>query len=75
VQIQRLEGARFRVIFHSPVTADDAAAPEDQQILQMTGKLNALFEDWIRERPHEWMCTKRRWPKHLMKPNWAGKAE
>jgi KDO2-lipid IV(A) lauroyltransferase len=75
VQIQRLEGARFRVIFHSPVTAADAAAPEDQKILQMTREINVLFEDWIRDRPHEWMCTKRRWPKHLMKPNWQGKTE
>ncbi len=75
VQVQRLDGARFRVIFHSPVTADDATAPNDQKILQMTRKTNALFESWIRERPHEWMCTKRRWPKHLMKPNWQGKVD
>jgi len=75
VQIQRLGGARFRVIFHSPVTADDRAAPDEQKILQMTGKINALFEAWIRERPQEWMCTKRRWPKQLMKPDWQGKPE
>jgi KDO2-lipid IV(A) lauroyltransferase len=73
VQIQRLQGARFRVRFHAPVTADDPAAADEQKALQMTRKVSALFETWIRERPQEWMCTKRRWPKHLMKPDWQGK--
>jgi KDO2-lipid IV(A) lauroyltransferase len=65
VQVQRREGARYRVIFHEPVQADDASADEHEKMLQMTKKLNALFESWIRERPHEWMCSKRRWPKDL----------
>jgi KDO2-lipid IV(A) lauroyltransferase len=63
VQVQRLEGARFRVIFHKPVTADDTGADPAEQAEQITRKINELFEGWIRERPHEWMCTKRRWPK------------
>jgi len=65
VQIQRLEGARFRVIFHKPVDADDLLASDRERVLQMTKKINALIESWIRERPHEWMCSKRRWPKNL----------
>ena len=63
VQVQRLEGARFRVTFHKPVTADDPDAGSAEQASQITMKINKLFESWIRERPHEWMCTKRRWPK------------
>jgi KDO2-lipid IV(A) lauroyltransferase len=43
--------------------------------MQMTRKINALFESWIRERPQEWMCTKRRWSKHLTKPDWRGKED
>jgi KDO2-lipid IV(A) lauroyltransferase len=65
VQVQRLAGARFRVIFHEAVQPDDVSASEREKILQMTRKVTALFESWIRERPHEWMCTKRRWPKQL----------
>lgn len=75
VQIQRLAGARFRVIFHPSVSADDQTAPDDRKILQMTARINDLFESWIRERPQEWMCTKRRWPKHLVKPDWMGKPD
>ena len=65
VQVQRREGARYRVIFHEPVEACDVSADEHEKLLQMTTKLNALFESWIRERPHEWICSKRRWPKDL----------
>jgi KDO2-lipid IV(A) lauroyltransferase len=67
VQIQRIENARFRAIFHSPVRAA-ADLADDRKVLEMTEKINNLFEQWIGERPQEWMCTKRRWPKHLMKP-------
>lgn len=68
VQVQRLGGARFRVIFHEAVQPDDTTASEREKTLQMTRKVNALFESWIRERPYEWMCTKRRWPNDLQLP-------
>ena len=29
----------------------------------MTGEVHRLFEQWIRERPGEWFCSKRLWPK------------
>jgi len=66
-QVQRMQGARFRVIFHPAVKADDETADDHTKALQMTQKINTLFEAWIRERPHEWMCTKRRWPKDRQK--------
>jgi lauroyl/myristoyl acyltransferase len=25
--------------------------------------VNERFASWIRERPDQWICTKRRWPK------------
>ena len=63
VQIQRLEGARFRVIIHEPVRPADESLDKHSQALQMTRQINVLFESWIREQPQQWMCTKRRWPK------------
>ncbi len=63
IQVQRLQGARYRVIVHKPVTADDPGADANEQAINITRKINTLFEEWIRERPHEWICTKRRWPK------------
>ena len=64
IQIQRITGARFRAIIHEAVKATDESADKHSKALQMTMKINALFESWIREQPQQWLCTKRRWPKH-----------
>jgi KDO2-lipid IV(A) lauroyltransferase len=63
LRTERLEGARFRVTFYAPITPDDPAAGEIEQARQVTRKINLMFEQWIRERPSDWWCSKRRWPK------------
>jgi KDO2-lipid IV(A) lauroyltransferase len=62
-RVERLHDAHFRVTFHAPIQPDDLTADEHTQSIQMTRKINAAFEAWIRERPQQWLCTKRRWPK------------
>lgn len=69
IQIQRLKGARFRVIIHDEVRPDDETADKHSKALQMTTKINTLFESGIRERPQEWICTNRRWPKDRQEPD------
>lgn len=63
IRAERLEGARFRMTFYPPVRPDDPGATEIEQAVQMMTKVNALFEQWIRERPWDWFCSKRRFPK------------
>jgi KDO2-lipid IV(A) lauroyltransferase len=63
VQVERLHGARFRITFHEPVRPDDPQADRNTQALQMTRKVNGLFESWIQNRPFDWWCPKNRWPK------------
>jgi KDO2-lipid IV(A) lauroyltransferase len=63
LHVERLQGSHFRVFFHPPVTPDDEQADDATKALQMTRKVNALFEQWIRQHPQHWLCTKRRWPK------------
>ncbi len=63
IRTERLEGARFRITFYPPVRPDDPDVPEVEQAVQMMTKLNSLFEQWIRERPWDWFCSKRRFPK------------
>lgn len=65
-RVERLQGAHFRLTVYDRVEPDDADADEREQALQITGKLNQLFEDWIRERPEQWLCAKRRWPRGKM---------
>ncbi len=63
VHVEPLGGTRFRVTFHPPIQSTEKAATVHVQALDMTRQLNTLFETWIRERPQNWLCTKRRWPK------------
>jgi Kdo2-lipid IVA lauroyltransferase/acyltransferase len=64
VQVERLPGARFRVSFHTPVTASEGITDNHQKILDITRKINKLFEEWITAAPQDWLCSKRRWPKN-----------
>lgn len=68
LRVERLEGARFRTTFHEPVRPDPGTRDEGEKVRQMTRQINALYEDWIRASPHEWMCSNRRWPKDAQPP-------
>ncbi|HHO69263.1 MAG TPA: lauroyl acyltransferase [Gammaproteobacteria bacterium] len=57
VQIERMGHARYRATFHAPLRVGEAADAE-----AITLRLNSLFEDWIRRRPEQWLCMRRRWP-------------
>lgn len=65
VRVQRLSGVHFRVSVHDPIEPEEAMAGEHAQAIEMTCRINRLFESWIRERPQEWFCANRRWSKSL----------
>lgn len=65
VRTERLPGGRFRIAVHAPVRPRDPHAAKDEQTLDMSTQLNALFEQWIREDPTQWMCLSRRWSKKM----------
>lgn len=63
VRVERLRNAHYRVSFYPAIVPEDSQADARSQAIQMTRSVNALFEDWIRARPQDWLCTKRLWPK------------
>ncbi|GAB3680101.1 lysophospholipid acyltransferase family protein [Salinisphaera aquimarina] len=67
VLAERLPGARYRVKLFAPIRARADAADRQARVQDMTGQLNRLFEQWIRDRPDQWLCLKRRWPKAVYK--------
>ena len=63
VQVERLEGAHYRVSFHPPVRPRDASADENTRAIDMIQQVHHQFESWIRQQPEDWFCSKRLWPK------------
>ncbi len=66
VQVERQDGARFRVTFHAPIMPQDLQASAEVQAAEMTAHVHRLFEQWIKESPQDWFCSKRLWPKRIM---------
>ena len=64
IQVERLAGCRFRITVHPPLSTAglDELSPNGAA-LEMTRRLNALFEQWITAHPDQWLCLKRRWPR------------
>jgi Kdo2-lipid IVA lauroyltransferase/acyltransferase len=60
-RVERLNGAHFRVTVLPPLDfphTDDGR--EDNRLLLI--RINALLEEWIRERPGQWLWVHKRWP-------------
>lgn len=63
VRVERLQNAHYRVTFYPAIKAQDTQADATTQAKQMARQMTTLFEDWIRARPQDWLCTKRLWSK------------
>lgn len=60
VRIERLQGARFRMTLHEPMKLADESGVA-LSAAQAIGNAHRLLEDWIRERPAQWLWIHRRW--------------
>lgn len=60
-RVERLDGARFRLTVYSPMTLPDTG-DRHADVAETMRRVNALFEDWIRARPEQWLWLHRRWP-------------
>lgn len=62
VRIERTGPARFRVGVKPAMEVPEEGGVHER-VLALTAACNRVLEDWIRERPEEWMWMHRRWPK------------
>jgi len=62
-RVERIKGAHFRVTFHPPVRPANPGGCKNDQALDMMRQVHQLFESWIRQRPEDWICSTRVWPK------------
>jgi KDO2-lipid IV(A) lauroyltransferase len=63
VQVERLQDAHYKVTFHPPVRPRDTSVNETDQAIDMIQQVHYQFENWIRQQPEDWFCSKRLWPK------------
>jgi KDO2-lipid IV(A) lauroyltransferase len=62
VRTERIAGCRFRVTIYPELErprSDDPAA----DVAETMRRINEIMEDWIRERPGQWLWPHNRWPK------------
>jgi KDO2-lipid IV(A) lauroyltransferase len=60
-RIERLGAARFRMTFYPPL-ARPATGDRQHDVAVLTAALNRLLEEWIGERPQDWLWLHKRWP-------------
>lgn len=60
-RVERLGGARFRITVLPPMEFEWTGDRHADVLAAMT-KVNAVLEQWIRERPEQWLWLHRRWP-------------
>lgn len=61
VRLERLDGCHFRVTFHAPLDVPDSG-DRAADIETMMTSVNRMLEQWITERPDQWLWLHRRWP-------------
>ncbi|MBI3446119.1 MAG: lauroyl acyltransferase [Magnetospirillum sp.] len=60
-RVERLKGAHFRLTVLPPMDFPHTGDSHDDNRLLLI-RINALLEEWIRERPDQWLWLHRRWP-------------
>ena len=64
MSVERIRGARFRVIVHAPIRLADTGDRE-ADIAAGVRQINAFVEDRVRARPWEWFWVHKRWPNEV----------
>jgi KDO2-lipid IV(A) lauroyltransferase len=67
VRVERLGPARFRISAEGPFVPPTDAVDDQTRAEAMMTAFNQTLEGWIRERPAEWLCGQRFFPKALVK--------
>lgn len=60
VLIERLDGPRFRIHIPDPILIPEDL-PRAEAAVEMTRQATQIMEDWIRERPDQWLWIHNRW--------------
>ena len=60
-RVERLGGARFRLTVFPPLPLL-RSGDHHADVATLMARVNAILEDWVRDRPEQWFWLHRRWP-------------
>jgi KDO2-lipid IV(A) lauroyltransferase len=60
MKAERLRGARFRLTYFPPMEAVDTG-DRAGDVAAFMRRVNAMIEEWVRERPEQWFWLHQRW--------------
>ncbi len=61
-RVERLNGTHYRCTFFKPLDLPKSGNNQ-QDVLQIMTQINQMLEEWIRERPEQWLWIHHRWDK------------
>jgi len=67
VRIERIRGTKFRISCYPALNAS-RTNDKDEDVRVLTQRLNDVLEEWIGERPGQWLWLHRRWPEAVYGP-------
>jgi KDO2-lipid IV(A) lauroyltransferase len=60
-RVERLGGANFRLTVFPPLPLP-RSGDHHADVATLMARVNAILEDWVRDRPEQWFWLHRRWP-------------
>ena len=75
VRVERTGLARYRVTAFPPIEPDELIKDDRNRAKDMMRQAFEQFESWIEDRPDEWFCSKRIWPRSPPSPEKRGYAD
>jgi KDO2-lipid IV(A) lauroyltransferase len=60
-RVERLNGAHFRLTVFPPLPLP-RSGDHHADVATLMARVNAILEDWVRDRPEQWFWLHRRWP-------------
>jgi Kdo2-lipid IVA lauroyltransferase/acyltransferase len=62
VRVERLGGFKFRITYYPPLEVSHTG-DLNHDLHETLCRMNGMIEEWVRERPDQWLWIHKRWPK------------
>ncbi|MBP6985967.1 MAG: lauroyl acyltransferase [Alphaproteobacteria bacterium] len=64
-RVERLKGFSFRITYYPPLTIQNTGDLH-KDLQQALKQMNGHIEDWVKDKPDQWLWIHNRWPKDSM---------